>query len=123
MERIRMPDRTIKIATDFSRYPGGRFRDDGPNSGQEFREDFLVPALADAVSTNGQVVVTLDGAAAYASSFLEEAFGGLVRTSGINPNVVTRTVVIEAKDPLYASYKNLAVRYMQEEVKRLALAN
>ena len=66
---------TINVARDFSRFPGGRYRTDGPFSGQEFRDDILVPALA----TNEHVAVEIDGVAGLPVSFLEEAFGGLVR--------------------------------------------
>ena len=65
----------IKLATDFSEYPAGRYTTDGDDSGERFREDFLVPALK-----NGEVIVDLDGAMGYGSSFLEEAFGGVLRT-------------------------------------------
>ncbi|TAN46790.1 MAG: DUF4325 domain-containing protein [Methylococcaceae bacterium] len=67
--------RKINIATQFSRYPAGRFCTDGPNSGERFREEFLTPVLESGESTE----VILDGARGYGSSFLEEAFGGLVR--------------------------------------------
>lgn len=65
---------TIKIAEEFSRYPAGRHMTDGPFSGEYFRKKFLEPAL-----NNDAVVVVMDGARGYGSSFLEEAFGGLVR--------------------------------------------
>lgn len=65
----------ISVASDFSVYPGGRTPDDGPYSGEEFRDRLLAPHLK-----NGeQVSVFLDGTRGYGSSFLEEAFGGLVR--------------------------------------------
>ncbi|MHB8580512.1 MAG: STAS-like domain-containing protein [Ignavibacteriaceae bacterium] len=67
--------RTIKVASDFSRYPAGRYADDGPFSGQRFREEFLRPVL----DANDTAIIELDGVRGYGSSFLEEAFGGLVR--------------------------------------------
>jgi len=65
----------IKVAQEFSKYPAGRFRSDGEWSGERFRDQLLVPAL----SKGEKVTVLLDGAEGYGSSFLEEAFGGLVR--------------------------------------------
>ena len=73
-----MTSHQIHVARDFSRFPAGRFRSDGPYSGEIFRDDFLVPALRG----NESVTVFLDGTMGYGSSFLEEAFGGLVRESG-----------------------------------------
>lgn len=68
---------TIHLVKDFSKEPFGRFPSDGPNSGERFRKEFLVPAIR----SGGQVCVDLSGAY-YGSSFLEEAFGGLVREEG-----------------------------------------
>lgn len=65
----------INVSNDFSRYPAGRYTDDGPHSGQRFRDDFLKPILIN----KGKAVINLDGVRGYGSSFLEEAFGGLVR--------------------------------------------
>ena len=64
----------IDIAQDFSSTPAGRFYDDGPYSGQLFRERYLKPRLQESF-----VTVVLDGAFGLPVSFLEEAFGGLVR--------------------------------------------
>ncbi|MGE4431881.1 MAG: STAS-like domain-containing protein [Sphingobium sp.] len=70
-----MSEIVINIAKDFSRAPAGRFISDGPNSGERFRNDFLVPAL----KSDSNAVVQLDGTRGLGSSFLEEAFGGLRR--------------------------------------------
>ncbi|MGQ3211613.1 STAS-like domain-containing protein [Shinella sp.] len=67
--------KTISIADDFTKYPGGRYRKHGKGSGEEFRDDYLVPAI----EKQEQLEIVLDGTAGYSSSFLEEAFGGLVR--------------------------------------------
>ncbi|MGR3435746.1 MAG: STAS-like domain-containing protein, partial [Shimia sp.] len=68
-------ERTIRVASDFSQTPGGRYRRHGPYSGEEFRMKHLVPALKAAK----RVVIEFDGVDAYPVSFTEEAFGGLVR--------------------------------------------
>jgi hypothetical protein len=74
-----MSEKTINVAIDFTKFPGGRFREDGPGSGQEFREDFLLPAL----KSFDRVIVNFDGVAGYAASFLEESFGGAVVELGL----------------------------------------
>lgn len=72
--------KTIRIADDFSRHPIGRYRTDAKASAEAFRDDLLAPALRD----HDRVRVELDGAAGYPSSWLEESFGGLVRTHRLN---------------------------------------
>jgi len=66
----------VNIARDFSRYPAGRHEQDGPYSGEVFRREILAPALQ---QPDEKVVIEFDGARGYGVSFLEEAFGGLVR--------------------------------------------
>jgi STAS-like domain of unknown function (DUF4325) len=84
---------TVNVATDFSRHPAGRFTKDGPYSGEAFRKKFLEPNLA-----KGQhVVVDLAGARGYGSSFLEEAFGGLVRC-GYAKDFVNRMLTLSASN-------------------------
>lgn len=73
---------SINISTQFSDAPGGRYKAEGPKSGEEFREMFLLPAFTD--ETNTRITVILDGTYGYATSFLEEAFGGLARELGTN---------------------------------------
>lgn len=85
--------KTIAVAQDFSRYPGGRHLKDGPFSGEGFRERFLRSPLA-----HGEAVhVILDGARGYGSSFLEEAFGGLVR-AGIPASELRKRLTITCND-------------------------
>jgi STAS-like domain of unknown function (DUF4325) len=82
----------INVAREFSRYPAGRLISDGPFSGEAFRK-MLLPILR----AGDKVTVELDGVRGYGSSFLEEAFGGLVR-SGFTPAQVKELVVLESKD-------------------------
>jgi hypothetical protein len=88
---------TISIANDFSDCPAGRFKTDGPFSGERFREEWLIPALKKAE----EVEVNLDGALGYGSSFLEEAFGGLVRVSGFDAGDLRKRLQIKSSLSLY----------------------
>ena len=86
----------IRVATDFSPVPLGRFPNDSPFNGTTFREKWLLPALA----THTTFQVDFDGAEGYGSSFLEEAFGGLVRLNGFNSNeVLNRINLVSKEDP------------------------
>mgnify|MGYP004717548943 CR=1 FL=1 len=80
----------IYIADDFSDIPYGRYDEDGPDNGQRFRENHLLEALKD----YDEVHVYLDGAMGYGSSFLDEAFGGLYRTNGIDKNTIKKKLKI-----------------------------
>lgn len=87
---------TINVANDFSKWPAGRYRGDGPYSGEVFRDDVLVPALARAEI----VEVQLDGARGYGSSFLEEAFGGLARLGKYTrQQLKERLKIVSLEDP------------------------
>jgi hypothetical protein len=72
---------TINIAKDFSTTPGARYKADGPCSGEEFREKLLEKHFQD-TGNDYEITVILDGTEGYATSFLEEAFGGLARIYG-----------------------------------------
>lgn len=88
-----MPARVINVAQDFSRYPAGRYVDDGPFSGAAFRDNILVPAL----KAGEEIVVELDGVRGYGSSFLEEAFGGLVR-NGFSTDQIHQLITLQSVD-------------------------
>lgn len=84
----------ISIPLDFSPYPAGRFKSDSPSSGQAFREDFLVPAL----KKNEVVEVEFDGSMGYSSSFLEEAFGGLIRKEKFSKEFLHQKLLLNYKE-------------------------
>ena len=98
---------------DFARYPFGRYRGDGEYSGQRFREDFLIDAFK---RHKDEVVVILDGAVGMGSSFLEEAFGGLVRAGIDRQEIKTRLKIVSSRD---SSKANEIFRYIDDaEVPR-----
>ena len=106
----------LTIASDFSRYPGGRFREDGDYSGQEFRDDYLLPRLKAAASSGGQLIVFLDGVTGYPASFLEEAFGGIVREGHYSREELRKILSIQA-GMLFDSYRLLTWEYIDQARK------
>lgn len=89
----------IVIARDFSKTPFGRFVSDSPYSAEKFRKDFLVPALK---TGDQEIVVDFNGIAlGVGSSFLEEAFGGLVRKEGLPKSGLRNRLVIKSEVPFY----------------------
>lgn len=73
---------TIKIAEEFDNAPGARNVDEGARSGEEFLNNVLLPAFEEAQAENKILLIDLDNTEGYATSFLEEAFGGLARQFG-----------------------------------------
>lgn len=69
---------TINVVKDFNKKPYGRYPDDGVGCGEYFRKKLLAPKLRE----YDRVHVILDGYNRYGRSFLDEAFGGLIRAEG-----------------------------------------
>lgn len=83
---------SLNVARDFSPYPAGRYRTDGPFSGEGLR------SLLAASLRGGEVTVLLDGTMGYGSGFLEEAFGGLVRECKFTVEELRRKLKLESED-------------------------
>jgi hypothetical protein len=65
--------RQINVARDFTTRPAGRLRAHGPGSGEQFREEHLIPALREAHF----VMIQMDGTMGYGSSWLKAVFSHL----------------------------------------------
>lgn len=84
----------VNIAKDFTRYPSGRYSKNGNSSGEELRRRFLEQPLL-----QGEVVrVEFDGTIGYGSSFLEEAFGGVVRSTGKSAEYILNHLELHSMD-------------------------
>lgn len=92
-----MAKQIVILVSDFSNAPGPRYRAEGQHSGQEFRENVLLPQFKAAQAEGCTLLVDLDGTAGYASSFLEEAFGGLSRIVG-DPDEVLSRIELKSDD-------------------------
>ena len=108
-----MSERVKELSTScgLPEFPGGRYRADGPHSGEEFREEQLVPALCNAAMYD-RVTVVFDGVAGFGSSFLEEAFGGLVRKHGMDREFLSRRLSINADEEGLKDYVLKAKEYI-----------
>ena len=69
----------IKICEDFSDTPGGRLIVEGEFSGELFRDTLLIDKYNEAEKNDDYLIIDFDGCYGIGTSFLEEAFGGLVR--------------------------------------------
>ena len=104
---------SLSIAKDYSAYPVGRFPEDSMYNGERFREEFLAPALR----KGDQVTVDIDGTEGYGSSFLEEAFDGLVRKGYFSAKELLARLVIQTRDPDYGVFKTLIWKHIQTAKK------
>lgn len=95
--------RKIEIAKQYTRFPGGRYPEDGEGNGTTFRVKFLLPII----QAGDTAEVVLDGAAGYPSSFLDEAFAGLVREEGFTPDQVLKTFRFVADQPGFKRFVSL----------------
>jgi hypothetical protein len=94
-----MKELTLLIAEEFSPTPGPRYDTQGPSSGEKFLKHWLQPKFDEAVKAGATLLVDLDGTEGYATSFLEEAFGGLARSRGAE--AVRATLRLKTLDEPY----------------------
>jgi len=99
----------ISIAKDFSDVPWGRVPADGDFCGENFREHKLLPALR---SSSEKIVVDLDGVEGLGSSFLEEAFGGLVWNGHFTADQLRARLEVSTTQPEYEMYRDLIWQYI-----------
>ncbi len=85
----------INVARDFTRFPAGRYQRNGGFSGEEFRTRFLEEPLRNRET----IRIELDGTIGYGSSFLEETFGGLVRSLHLPAEEILKHLEIDSNDP------------------------
>ena len=88
----------LNISKEFSTSPGPRLVIEGEASGEEFRIGFLLPRLKESISRGERLVVNLDGVSGFGTSFLEESFGGLIRTDGYSLSELKKFLDIQSNE-------------------------
>lgn len=105
----------IIIAEDFTKIPGARYSSEGDFSGEEFRNKILYPKYLEAKKKKEKLVVILDGCYGYATSFLEESFGGLVRETK-EKGILNNIQIVSDEDE---SLIELINRYVKDAEKKV----
>lgn len=106
----------LRVRDDFSRTPGPRLEKEGDFSGEAFRKTCLLPKFSEAVKQDCELIVDLDGTAGYGTSFLEEAFGGLIRNDGISYEQMKERITLISSEEEYL--KEDIEEYMVKARKR-----
>jgi hypothetical protein len=93
--RNSMKNKVIVLVKDFHDKPYGRYAADADGceftSGEVFRHKLLAPALRN----NDHVTVDLTGYNRYGRSFLDEAFGGLIREENFTSSELKENLTIK----------------------------
>ncbi len=98
----------INIAGDYSINLGGRFERLGPFSGERFYNEKLKEKFENAIKSNEKLHIFLDGTTGYGSSFLDQSFGELGRTFGVEK--VYNNIIF------HTNSFNWEVKYLKEEI-------
>jgi STAS-like domain of unknown function (DUF4325) len=108
---------TINIGIEFSEVPAGRYPDDGPFNGEAFREEYLKDIFINPQNYTLPVNIILDdNVEGYGSSFLNEAFGGIVRKGYATAETVKKSLNFIYSNEEFSYYKERIISYINEAV-------
>ncbi len=108
-------EKTMHVSVaEFSVYPSGRFDADGSDNGTRFRKEILAPKLRAALQSGAKVIVSLANVMSFGSSFLEEAFGGLVRVDKFTKSDLKKHLLIDSGAAENERYKDAILRYIDK---------
>lgn len=101
----------LYIGTQFSDDPAGRYFTDGDGNGEEFREEVLRPIF----SSGKPIIINIDkNVEGYGSSFLVEAFGGLVKHGYFKENYILDRLTLAYDDSDFEFYAKKITQYIKE---------
>lgn len=108
----------INICEEYTDAPGGRYESQGPFSGENFRKKILKPRFIEAANKEEKLFIDFDGGYGYGSSFLEEAFGGLIRELKEEKNSIYKKAldIIEIKSDDEPNLIQRVKDYMKNEI-------
>ena len=86
------------ISKSYTETPGPRYESEGEFSGENFRKTVLINLVKEAKEKSEKIELNLDGGYGYPTSFLEEAFGGLIRQLQ-DKSLTTMFVFISEEEP------------------------
>lgn len=101
----------LYIGRDFSRVASTRYRKDGADSGEAFREEHVVPALHAAISAGHNLTVVIDTSCS--GAFLHEVFAKLPQ-HGFSRLQVSQHLTLTVNQPHMDHYSLLALRHLRQ---------
>jgi len=102
----------LNIGQEFSSHPIGRYYSDGEGSGEQFREEYLKQALALLAEGEKLEVILDDGVEGYGSSFLVEAFAGLIKFGYIKNSDLNEKLSFIYADEDFSFYEKKIFQYI-----------
>lgn len=89
------------VATQFTRRLGPRYisQSEKHDTGEEFRERYLLPLLKDCIQKKEELYVIFDGCSGAGVSFLEETFGGLIRAGVLYEDIKAWLKIVWESNP------------------------
>jgi hypothetical protein len=106
----------LNIGKQFSVEPAGRYITDGQFSGELFRESLLKDSITELADGARLIVVLDDGVGAYSSTWLREAFGGLVATNFASKNELKHCLEFQYEDEDFEFYEAMIWEYINQPI-------
>ena len=103
---------TTLSVSSWTKFPGPRYIIQGDWSGEAYRKEVLLSAVRKAIENNEKLEIDLEGTLGYGSSFLDEAFAGLIRMGEFKKEEILNTLVF--KSNTIPAYKEEAMQYITE---------
>ena len=104
----------LNIGKEYSRNPSGRYPKDGPNSGERFRKDILLPILGSLEPNEKLKIILDDDVKGYGSSFLSEGFGGVVRDGHYKASELLSTLILHHDKTDFLFFKERIEKYISD---------
>ena len=103
----------LYIGNQFSDDPAGRYYTDGDGNGEEFREEVLKPIF----SSGKKITINIDkNVEGYGSSFLVEAFGGLIKHGYFKKEYIQERLKITYDNSDFKFYAKKIDQYINEAI-------
>ena len=99
----------FKVSEQFTKSPGGRLRENGDHSGEELRDDYIIPLLDG--NPDEKLVIDFNGIYGISSSTMDEIFYGLVMKKGKEIN--DRIEIVSSNSII----RDMAISSMNDAIK------
>jgi len=105
----------LDVGSEFSSLPSGRFYSDQTgSSGEQFREELLRKKLNELESGEKLLIILDENVEGYGSSFLVEAFAGMVKYGYMRKNELLSKLEFKFSDSDFDFFKKRIIQYINE---------